>query len=1647
MAQKVGGGGKDDYKDAKDLLDKIGQQVHDKVKNGDAETYKGALKGNLSFATASGETGGTNKPCDFGYDKLISGRGGVTARGDPCGKDGTGKEHRFSKERGAECDKNKISGSNDNEGACAPYRRLSLCNKNFPNMNSKDSLKAKNDLLADVCLAAKHEGNSINTHYQKYQAQYASSASSSQICTMLARSFADIGDIVRGKDLYSGNKKKKQTEREKLENNLKTIFGKIHSDVTKSGNNKDALQERYQKDEKDGNFFQLREDWWYANRATIWEALTCNAQGNTYFRQTACAGRSATRNQCRCDGANIVPTYFDYVPQYLRWFEEWAEDFCRKRKYKLENAKEQCREKDKYYQERYCSGNGYDCTQTVRAQEEYSMENNCHKCFFACNPFVKWLGNQKLEFDKQKKKYTQEIEKYKNGTKQATNGTTNNLYVKDFYDELKNKHENVRSFLELLSKETACQKHPKVEGEGYFDFTKFELNEIFSLTEYCKPCPYCGGKFVDGVFRSEGDEEGKCLRLFSSYVPPEGVDPTEIKVLISGEGHDNINKKLDAFCTNSNDNSLYEKWNCYHDKEGKDKCVWEYDEKDKNKKKVKKFYDFFRFWVTHMLDDSMEWKEKLKGCLKNGTKIKCKNGCKTPCKCFEKWIEQKKKEEWTKIRNHFYTQEGFGQEVGQGIPHYIILEQFLENEYFDGISDAYADPEQMEKIKEKLDEKKKERNDDPTNKETIIDFLLEHEGEDAKKCTNSHNDQECNQQKKQQQQETPARSGTSPSSPRDPNHVDSHEEPDDNDDDSSDEDGEDDVVEEAEEQTHKTTEGTGEGPKETTTQDTEVTDGPATDPSVEVCSIVDKLFSGNDFGDACGTKYDKYGKEKFPNWKCISDSTTKSGAPVKSGGSVCVPPRRRKLYIHDLQSLGVEVDKAPSQEDLLKWFVKSAAVETFFLWDRYKKENTKRQSGSPLPLLEGAGGGEETPETSLKNGTIPLPFLRQMFYTLADYKDILFSGDKDDNTKSSTYHDILKGDKEIKGREEKIQEQLKKFFQNSGNQSPPSGTLPPNSVKDPSSWWKENAQHIWNGMICALTYKEIEVKNPDGKNTYKIEQIQDADKLLGKIKEEKGEYHYSKVTLKDENSGTQAKSNDDTKLENFVERPPFFRWLHEWGSDFCGKRARMLKNVKDNCRSGIHGERYSSGDGENCEKMLRDDYDTVPDLEYRDCVCETLQENAAQFLERLKNGPCKNDNVDDSGKDKTGNSHIKFDDHKTFGHENYCDPCPIFGIESKNSGWSEVTQKTCKDNAVITKDNIKTKIKADQQVVLHVSDNSDHKFERGLDECKEADIFKGIRKEEWECDKLCNSVVCFLKKKNENGTDLKQYIEIRALLKRWVDNFFDDYNKIKHKISHCINSGNKSTCTNDCPNKCKCVRKWIEKKKNEWEEIKKRFNDQYKKENNEGTSSNLNSFLETLIPQTDVDNVIGKVKTLSDLYDSNECIDTDTSKKGQHEYNDVVECLLYKLQKKIDTYNTQTIEVTDPNSCVLKPTEDETYDESPEDDTSTTSVVPEFCEQFVKPEAPPPKVPEIPKEEDKDKRDEEKPASPTDDVDTDSAGTEKLPTPPAPAPVPRSRPKQRKKQKRQITPKEYRLTDVLLPSAFPLSVGIAFVALSYFVLK
>ncbi|ETW33464.1 hypothetical protein PFTANZ_05819 [Plasmodium falciparum Tanzania (2000708)] len=574
MAKGGPQGGKDKYDDApdaKELLDRIGKDVHDQVQT-DAKTYFSELKGDLSKASypndENSEGSTENNPCKLQYDYNTN----VT--------EGHGKEYpcanrsdiRFSDKQGAECDKSKIKDNKGkSEGACAPYRRSSLCDHHLSYMNAgktntTDNLLLRSslcdhhlsymnagktnttdNLLLEVCLAALHEGDSLKHYSEKLNVTYTDSPS--QLCTELARSFADIGDIIRGKDLYLGDK----GEKKKLDDKLKEIF----ENIRKENNSKlKSLTDD-----------QIREYWWTANRHTVWEAITCDVHGSDYFRHT-CNGQNKTESNCRC-AAGDVPTYFDYVPQFLRWFEEWAEDFCRKKKKNIEIVKNFCRG---VYEgkERYCDRNGFDCERDSSLCEPWK----CYK-----------------------------------------------------EDDIEKHVEHVLGY------------HKEVKGAG-----------------------------------------GLCIL-------------------------ENKNK------TSDNDPEEFQKT----------------------------FNDFFYFWVGRLLNDSIEWREKLGKCLENGTKTRCKNNkkCNRECGCFLKWIGQKK-DEWGKIKVHFGKQDfGEGKLFGPFPPYYVI-ETVLEDSFLDDITKAYGDARAIQGIKNMLAKKKEEQNANTSNQKTIIDYLLDHEKKEAQECLRKH---------------------------------------------------------------------------------------------------------------------------------------------------------------------------------------------------------------------------------------------------------------------------------------------------------------------------------------------------------------------------------------------------------------------------------------------------------------------------------------------------------------------------------------------------------------------------------------------------------------------------------------------------------------------------------------------------------------------------------------------------------------------------------------------------------------------------------------------------------------------------------------------------------------------------------------------
>ncbi|ETW27232.1 hypothetical protein PFFCH_05337 [Plasmodium falciparum FCH/4] len=1721
-----GGGTQDD--DAKHMFDRIGQQVHEEVTR-KAIQYNNDLHGVLSNVYFSNnEKINITNACLLDHNIHTTVSWGVI---DPCDKR---SPVRFSDEGRSQCSTSRISGNDTNSGSCAPYRKLQLCDYNLEKITDRNTTNT-NNLLVDVLLAAKYEGQSITRDYPKYHAQYDADNPdfNTTICTMLARSFADIGDIIRGKDLYIGNRKEK--EKEKLQNNLKDIFKKIHGGLSKKG-----AKDYYQ--DESGNYYKLREDWWTANRETVWKALTCEVGSGTYFHATCGGGKnaSATQGKCRCP-SHKVPTYFDYVPQYLRWFEEWAEDFCRKKKKKLEKLEQQCRGNYKG-QQRYCSRNGFDCTKTKRAIGKLRYGNRCIDCLYACNPYVEWMDNKKKEFEKQKKKC--EIQIFQNNEpKVSAYDKINNLYYDYFYKELKQKYSSIEEFLRLLNQDAKCKNLKEYDSESEIDFNN--STTTFSGSQYCQPCPLCGVKHKGGNEWEERKENDKCnIKL---YRPKDDQHGTTITILKSGEKQKEIEKKLNAFCNQTSgssvvgsgdcggnsDPSLCEPWQCYqsdqlekvgegkddeddHDYENEVKdagglCILKNEkyESEKNSSNEpeqfqKTYNDFFNFWVAHMLKDSIHWKKKLDKCINNtnGKTMKCRNGCNNDCECFKKWIKQKKEEEWKKIKNHFKTQD-FGNQVhnaeslmlGTGLTADFVLEGVLElqflNENTEEKSENSLDSEEIQHLKQikKILEEEKKREEatggvaSGTGKKTIMDKLIEHEEGEAETCKN------C-----KPPEDTGARAETGETTPsrNDGHDDDEYEDEEEEDEDEVEEEGEGKTEEQPVEVKEESADTEGDGSTTTTKVEVE---------KVNVCSIVEEALTIENLKQACPTKY---GPKAPTSWKCIPTTKTTGseatesarrvalsaeGAPSGTNqGAICVPPRRRKLYLGGFDKfISGETTRgstpATSQSpngDLLTAFVESAAVETFFLWHRYKKikEKEEKERKEARGIVPVTSSKPEELDKKLKEGKIDDEFKRQMFYTLGDYRDILVRGGGDTNGGNNIILNAS-GNKEDM---QKIQKKIDKILKQSGDNQ--LGVKQTPSENPRKTWWNNNAQHIWNAMVCALTYKDNTDSGPDGKNTYKIEQVKTTNGNGDLFQQLKDEYDYNSVTI------SSVGPSGDTKLDDFASRPQYFRWLEEWGETFCRKQKHKLYIIKKECKVDEDDENKCSGDGFKCTQIVENENGTITGLDCPGCAkycgfykkwiekkkteydeqqkiykkqkdkCQTQSkgaapnnegngvcgipekgcETAAAFLNSLKNGPCSK-TYNEIGEDND-EYEIKFDDgHETFEHAKNCKPCSEFKIKCQN-GVCSGTNVTC-NGGTISEENFKNNTDSMEDIVMRVSDNNPNGF-HDLNECKEAHIFQGIKENKWECRKVCGYVVCKPEKGNEKEKK-NQIIQINALVKRWVEYFFEDYNKINAKISHCINSGNKSTCTNDCPNKCKCVRKWIEKKKNEWEEIKKHYLKQYENKDLQKSFA-VKTFLEEFKDRPEFKNAIKPCPNLDKFEKSCGLNGDEISQKKDGEENDIVLCLLTKLKDKIGECEKKHAKTGD------QPTKTPCHTPSPSGENSTLDVDEEDPENKVgHPQICKGVLPEPAKEE-PDGTCEEAPTAPAPAPaepaqDTESEKREETPPPPEAPDPPKPQPQPPQPQPPSNVLDHPLLKPALMSSTIMWSIGIGFAAFTYFYLK
>ncbi|SCM18893.1 erythrocyte membrane protein 1, PfEMP1, putative [Plasmodium sp.] len=692
----------DSHNSARNVLEGFAKSIKKQAKD-EARSYEHLLKGELQKAVFRDGHSNTvvekkynySYPCNLDHNKHTNLRHDDVNLRHPC----HGRyERRFDENALSECRNSRIKGNeNKSDGkACAPPRRRHMCDKNLEALTAANTTNS-DELLGNILVTAKYEGQSIvNNHPDKDNYNNTSS-----ICTALARSFADIGDIVRGKDLFLGGRNKEKTE---LEINLKNIFENI------KGKKEELNNMPIEK---------FREYWWAIHRKEVWEALTCSApRGANYFVYKSDGLRYFSSDRCGHNNNDDPLTNLDYVPQYLRWYDEWAEEFCRKRNIKLKKIKDSCRDEKKGI---YCSRDGHDCTQTNIDRNIFFVDLDCPNCEEACRNYKKWIENQEKQFHKQKKKYEYVINKNRD--------SSNNDYERKFYENLKNNYPKVDKFLEILNEGKHCQDNNNNNIENEMDFTN--PDETFGPSEYCKACPFYGvtcttnQECVLNNANAENDNQG---------------DSTGIDILINDRFGEDIDIKLKEYCTKDSLFKVLKKqeWNCQCI-ENINRCDLKNVKESKNVDNRIAFIVLLERWLKDFLEGYIISKKKIEACKKKNENS-CIKECKDKCECVKEWLNKKKKE-WEKIKEHFQKQKDIYTFLG--LTPYDILKLYLEDVFLDKIKAAHGIDEEIERIEVFIENNPNRVIKGSSKSEDIVQILMNYLLQEAESCLETHKKDKC----------------------------------------------------------------------------------------------------------------------------------------------------------------------------------------------------------------------------------------------------------------------------------------------------------------------------------------------------------------------------------------------------------------------------------------------------------------------------------------------------------------------------------------------------------------------------------------------------------------------------------------------------------------------------------------------------------------------------------------------------------------------------------------------------------------------------------------------------------------------------------------------------------------------------------------
>lgn len=226
----------------------------------------------------------------------------------------------------------QFNGKSEDEkyGVYYPPRRKEICLDIIDNMFTDDTSSCLIDAFASV---AKKEGELL---WEKY-------TDKNKAMMAIRRSYADLSDIIKGTDLWIDEERSK-----KANGIIKDLFH-INGERSKDG--------------------MTREEWWKKYRRVIWKGMLCGIKDKV---------KSEFPSERLCFFHND----FDEIPQSLRCFEEWIEDFLKEKEKQIRTFENTC---ESMYKNTECQ--------------------NLEPCEKPCESYKKWIDSRHKEYLLQEKKY------------------------------------------------------------------------------------------------------------------------------------------------------------------------------------------------------------------------------------------------------------------------------------------------------------------------------------------------------------------------------------------------------------------------------------------------------------------------------------------------------------------------------------------------------------------------------------------------------------------------------------------------------------------------------------------------------------------------------------------------------------------------------------------------------------------------------------------------------------------------------------------------------------------------------------------------------------------------------------------------------------------------------------------------------------------------------------------------------------------------------------------------------------------------------------------------------------------------------------------------------------------------------------------